>query len=134
MLTGPGPGALSRVLHQRYPNMTAIEVDQRAVAFLAKKMPGLNVINMVGPLIVEQYISLCMYVCMYVNDLTLPGEQDVLTTDWAALSAEKSGRLSVVANLPYHIVSQVLFSLADSHTCIDIAVVTMQLEVAERLG
>ena len=48
VLAGPGPGALSRVLHQRYPNMTAIEVDQRAVAFLATKIPGLNVINMVG--------------------------------------------------------------------------------------
>ena len=56
----------------------------------------------------------------------------MLQTDWAALSTERAGRLSVVANLPYHIVSQVLFSLADSHTCIDLAVVTMQLEVAER--
>jgi hypothetical protein len=37
---GPGPGALTRVLYQRYPSMTAIEIDQRAVAFLGEKLPG----------------------------------------------------------------------------------------------
>jgi hypothetical protein len=37
---GPGPGALTRVLYQRYPDMTAIEIDQRAVAFLGEKLPG----------------------------------------------------------------------------------------------
>ena len=65
LVSGPGPGALSRVLHQRYPNMTAIEVDQRAVAFLAKKIPGLHVINMVGPLTVDGR-HVCMYIRMYV--------------------------------------------------------------------
>ena len=40
---GPGPGALSRVLIERYPKMTAVEIDQRAVAFLAEKLPGLKV-------------------------------------------------------------------------------------------
>lgn len=39
---GPGPGALTRVLYQRYPSMTAIEIDQRAVAFLGEKLPGVN--------------------------------------------------------------------------------------------
>lgn len=43
------------------------------------------------------------------------------------------GPLRIIANLPYYIVSQVLFSLADSHKAIDVAVVTMQLEVAERI-
>ena len=40
---GPGPGALTRVLYQRYPSMTAIEIDQRAVAFLGEKIPGINI-------------------------------------------------------------------------------------------
>ena len=40
---GPGPGALTRVLYPRYPKMTAIEIDQRAVAFLGQKLPGLQV-------------------------------------------------------------------------------------------
>jgi Ribosomal RNA adenine dimethylase len=38
---GPGPGALTRVLYRRYPNMTAIEIDERAVEFLAEKIPGI---------------------------------------------------------------------------------------------
>eukprot|EP01037_Dinobryon_pediforme_P018749 gene18749-19054_t len=79
--------------------MTAIEVDQRAVAFLNKKIPSLRVLNM-----------------------------DVLDTNWASLAEEFSGKVSVIANLPYHIVSQVLFSLADANNSIALAVVTMQLE------
>ena len=37
--------------------------------------------------------------------------------------------MNIIANLPYYIVSQVLFSLADSHRAVDTAVLTMQLEV-----
>jgi 16S rRNA A1518/A1519 N6-dimethyltransferase RsmA/KsgA/DIM1 with predicted DNA glycosylase/AP lyase activity len=54
---------------------------------------------------------------------------DVLNTDWPGLAAEKGGCLNVIGNLPYYIVSQVLFSLADSHRSVDTAVLTMQLEV-----
>ena len=97
---GPGAGALSRVLYTRYPKMTAIELDQRAVAFLAEKIPGLNVIRM-----------------------------DVLEVDWPKSAVERGGPISVIANLPYYIVSQVLFCLADSHKAVNKAVVTMQLEV-----
>jgi len=101
---GPGPGALSRVLVQKYPSMTAIELDQRAVAFLGEKLPALKVIHM-----------------------------DVLDVDWPQIALERGGAISIIANLPYYIVSQVLFSLADSHKAIRQAVVTMQLEVAERI-
>lgn len=101
---GPGLGALSRTLVLTYPQMTAVEIDQRAVSVLGEKLPQLTVIH-----------------------------QDVLTFDWAAHAAKVGGRISIVANLPYHIVSQVLFSLADASEYIDTAVVTMQLEVAERV-
>lgn len=101
---GPGMGALTRVLLRKYPKMTAIEIDQRSVGFLNEKLPELNVLN-----------------------------KDVLEFDWAQLAAEKGGKLSVVANLPYYITSQVLFSLADTYKAIDKAVVTMQWEVAERI-
>ena len=56
---------------------------------------------------------------------------DVLNTDWPGLAAEKGGCLNVIGNLPYYIVSQVLFSLADSHRSVDTAVLTMQLEVLQ---
>ena len=54
---------------------------------------------------------------------------DVLQADWPSMAADKGGALNIVANLPYYIVSQVLFSLADSHRAIETAVLTMQLEV-----
>lgn len=101
---GPGAGALSRVLYTRYPNMTAIELDQRAVAFLHEKLPGFKVVHM-----------------------------NALDVDWPQLAVERGGPISIIANLPYYIVSQVLFSLADSHKAIRKAVVTMQLEVGERI-
>jgi len=58
--------------------MTAIEIDQRAVKFLSEKLPALSVLEM-----------------------------DVLEADWAALARERGGPVSVIANLPYYIVSQV---------------------------
>lgn len=101
---GPGMGALTRVLVRKYPAMTAVEIDQRSVAFLKEKIPSLNLIH-----------------C------------DALTFDWCKFAADKGGTISVIGNLPYYITSQILFSLADSYKAINKAVVTMQLEVAERI-
>ena len=97
---GPGAGALTRVMHKKYPKMTAIEIDQQAIRFLKEKIPDLSCIH-----------------------------TDVLTVDWHALADERGGKLNILGNLPYYITSQVLFSLADHHSAIDTAVVTMQLEV-----
>lgn len=63
---GPGMGALTRVLVKRYPRMTAIEIDQRSVAFLNEKMPQLDV-------------KLC----------------DALDFDFSQLAADKGGKLNV---------------------------------------
>lgn len=101
---GPGSGALTRVLYKRYPNMTGIELDHRSVSFLNNKLPGLKVIN-----------------------------KNILEVDFLKLAAERGGTLNIIANLPYYIVSQILFSLADAHKVINKAVLTMQLEVAERI-
>lgn len=101
---GPGPGALTRVLHKRYPKMLAVEIDGRAVAMLKAAMPDLTVV-----------------------------QSDVLQVDWTGLSELRGGRLSVIGNLPYHITSQIMFCLLDNHRAIGQAVVTMQLEVAQRI-
>ena len=101
---GPGLGALTRLLYPKFPQMTGIEIDQRAIEYLNDKIPLLQVIHM-----------------------------NALDADWAQLAADRKGRLNVIGNLPYYIVSQILFSLADNHRAIHTGVFTMQLEVAERL-
>eukprot|EP00640_Fibrocapsa_japonica_P003561 CAMPEP_0113942962 /NCGR_PEP_ID=MMETSP1339-20121228/14978_1 /TAXON_ID=94617 /ORGANISM="Fibrocapsa japonica" /LENGTH=292 /DNA_ID=CAMNT_0000947661 /DNA_START=199 /DNA_END=1077 /DNA_ORIENTATION=+ /assembly_acc=CAM_ASM_000762 len=101
---GPGMGALTRELIKRYPAMTAIEVDPRAIEQLNEALPDLTVIH-----------------------------SDVLQVNWPALSKLKGGPLSVVGNLPYHITSQILFGLADNPQAVRSAVVTTQWEVAQRI-
>jgi 16S rRNA (adenine1518-N6/adenine1519-N6)-dimethyltransferase len=55
---GPGTGALTTHLAARFPDLTAIEVDERAVAYLAETLPGVDVRHL-----------------------------DVLSADWSALAA-----------------------------------------------
>ncbi len=101
---GPGTGALTEELLRHYPDLTAVEVDERAITHLRETLPDLDV-----------------------------RQQDVLETDWAALAEEKGGTLWVVGNLPYYITSPILFSLLDGRQHLRRAVVMMQKEVAERL-
>ena len=101
---GPGTGALTGLLLEAYPNLTAIEVDARAVAYLRALHPGLDL-----------------------------RQADVLDVDWSALAQEKGRPLHVVSNLPYALTSPILFSLIDHRQQLRQAVLMMQLEVARRL-
>ncbi len=101
---GPGTGALTGLLLERFETVTALEIDVRAVAYLRAQHPALDV-----------------------------RQADVLATDWAALADEKGGPLYVVGNLPYNITSPILFSLFEGRRCLHEAVLMMQLEVARRL-
>ncbi|EKX51492.1 hypothetical protein GUITHDRAFT_65961 [Guillardia theta CCMP2712] len=103
---GPGKGALTAMLLQHYPKMTAIEIDQRSVQYLSGQLPELSVIH-----------------------------SSVLDVDWKELSANRAAgdQISVIGNLPYYIVSQILFSILDAAPHIRRAVLTMQWEVAQRV-
>ena len=101
---GPGLGALTGLLHQRYADFSAVEVDARAVDVLRAEHPGLDVRH-----------------------------ADVLEIDWATEAAARGGRLHVISNLPYNITSPVLFGLLEARPHIAEAVLMMQKEVAERL-
>jgi 16S rRNA (adenine1518-N6/adenine1519-N6)-dimethyltransferase len=101
---GPGMGALTGELARRFENLLAIEVDQRAVEYLAESLPEVEVRH-----------------------------QDILEIDWAQLAAEKGEDLWVIGNLPYNITSPILFGLLDARTHFRRALVMMQKEVAERL-
>ncbi|MFQ5568069.1 MAG: 16S rRNA (adenine(1518)-N(6)/adenine(1519)-N(6))-dimethyltransferase RsmA [Rhodothermales bacterium] len=101
---GPGTGALTGLLMSRFSTVTALEIDQRAVAHLQAQYPSLDARH-----------------------------ADVLAVDWAGLAAEKGGALYVIGNLPYYITSQILFGLLESKPHVREAVLMMQVEVAQRL-
>jgi 16S rRNA (adenine1518-N6/adenine1519-N6)-dimethyltransferase len=60
-------------------------------------------------------------------------EQDVLQFDFAAAAAAAGVPLRVAGNLPYYITSPILLKLAASHAALDVAVLMVQREVAERV-
>lgn len=107
---GPGMGALTGLLRERFPNLTAIELDDEAVAHLREEFPGLDLRH-----------------------------EDVLAVDWTEVAGEPKGRpdsdarVYVVGNLPYYITSPILFGLLDARQHISRAVLMMQKEVAERI-
>ena len=101
---GPGEGALTGFLLEKYPCFTAVEIDERAVAVLREKFGSADVRQL-----------------------------DVLKIAWEDLAAEKGAPIHVIGNLPYNITSQILFGVVDAAEVVREAVVMMQLEVAERL-
>ena len=107
---GPGEGVITEVLVARARRVIAIELDHDLALRLRVKFPA--------------------------NELTVV-EQDVLNFDFAAAIAEhasKSERLCVVGNLPYYITSPILLKLAASHAALDLAVLMVQREVADRIS
>ena len=101
---GPGTGALTEVLYERYDTFTAFEIDERAVAYLNQQLPGVDV-----------------------------RQKDALDVNWSVLAEEKNGPVYVISNTPYNLTSQLLFALVEARAHVAEAVLTMQKEVAERL-
>jgi len=102
---GPGTGALTGPLSQKYASLYTLEVDTRAVELLQEEYP--DVTTVLG---------------------------DVLEFDWAAVADRHDvSQISVIGNLPYYITSQILFALLEAAPKIREAVIMMQYEVAERL-
>lgn len=100
---GPGDGALTELLIQRYQHFIAIEIDQRMVKHLNEKFPDLKIV-----------------------------EEDILKTDWKNL-LDGSRPVHIIGNLPYYITSQILFSVLEQREFINSATFMMQKEVAERI-
>lgn len=100
---GPGDGALTEYLSERFDDISAVEIDPVMIDHLQKKLPDLHLIK-----------------------------QDILKTDWSGF-ARKGRLLHVVGNLPYFITSQILFALLKDRSVLTSATLMMQKEVAERI-
>jgi len=106
---GPGGGAITGVLAARAAQVIAVELDRVHASHLREQFPA---------------------------DRVTVVEQDVLNFDFAqALTnfAAEGERFSIVGNLPYYITSPILLKLASSHDSLDLAVLMVQREVADRV-
>ena len=101
---GPGQGAISTHLLDRFPRMTAIEIDERMIEHLSSTLPALSVEH-----------------------------GDMLRLDLAAAAAERNGSLDLVSNTPFYLTSPLLFKLLSSVEHINSAVLTTQKEVADKI-
>lgn len=106
---GPGRGAITRALAARAGHVLAVELDRELALRLRETYPA---------------------------DRVTVVEQDVLKFDFAAAASRTgapAGRLRVAGNLPYYITSPILLKLASSHAVLDLAVLMVQREVADRV-
>ena len=103
---GPGRGALTGALAARAGHVLAIELDHQLAAGLHRQFEAAHVTVV---------------------------EQDVLQFDFAAAAGRAGERLRVAGNLPYYITSPILLKLAASHAALDLAVLMVQREVADRV-
>ncbi|MBI3079392.1 MAG: 16S rRNA (adenine(1518)-N(6)/adenine(1519)-N(6))-dimethyltransferase RsmA [Deltaproteobacteria bacterium] len=104
---GAGLGALTEELADRAGHLVALEVDPRLVAYLREQFGGRPHVEVV--------------------------QADILAFDLASLARRFQTRLTVVANLPYGIGTEVVFRLLEHRRGFSRLVLMLQKEVAERI-
>jgi len=110
---GPGTGALTKHLVERCRDVTAVELDSRAIKLLEEKYPR----------------------AQYTNFKLI--HSDIRTVELKkhfadAISTGK--RIKVIGNIPYNISSDIIFLLIEKRACIEKAQLMVQKEVAKRLA
>jgi 16S rRNA (adenine1518-N6/adenine1519-N6)-dimethyltransferase len=106
---GPGQGVLTQALAAQAARVVAVELDDRLIEPLRTRFAGAPHVAIV--------------------------HGDILALDPAALMAQEDAPpvYKVVANLPYYITSAVLRHLLEASPAPSLAVVLVQLEVAQRI-
>jgi 16S rRNA (adenine1518-N6/adenine1519-N6)-dimethyltransferase len=111
---GPGSGALTRALAARAGRLLALEIDaalQASLATAARHWPDTDRVEI-----------------RLADARTFPYET------LGELSPAPGGRVLVVGNLPYSVSKPILERLLAAHASLDVAVLMLQREVAERLA
>ena len=101
---GPGQGALTGHLFERFPKMRAVEIDERMIGVLRETLPELDLAH-----------------------------GDMLQLDLGAMANEAGGRLSLVSNTPFYLTSPLLFKLVAATEHVESAVLTTQKEVCDKI-
>jgi len=102
---GPGTGILTEFLIESKATIYAVEIDYRLAGFLSQKYAWASNLHVIG--------------------------EDILKFDMDSMDCNQ--KLKVIGNLPYHLTAPILQKLCDNHSKIDIAVLTVQREVAHRI-
>jgi 16S rRNA (adenine1518-N6/adenine1519-N6)-dimethyltransferase len=103
---GPGTGAITEILARRAGHVIAVELDREMAAGLRGQ---------------------------FEQERVTVAEQDVLQFDFGATAAQAGQGLRVAGNLPYYITSPILLKLAACHAALELAVLMVQREVANRV-
>lgn len=104
---GPGLGVLTTLLCEKAGKVVAVEKDSRFVPILQE--------------LTRQFKNICII------------KEDVLKLDIENLQNLLGLKFKVVANLPYYITSPIIMKILSNRHIVDMAVIMIQKEVAERL-
>lgn len=107
---GPGDGAITAGLAASAGKLVALEFDPRLAEELRERFRDES-----------------------AKDRVEIRHQDVLEFDFSALAQEIGQRLVVVGNLPYYITSPILLHMAAHAESLELAVLMVQREVADRV-
>jgi 16S rRNA (adenine1518-N6/adenine1519-N6)-dimethyltransferase len=118
---GPGEGALTGMLLEYPATLTAIDMDERAIALLQEKFLSA---------LVEHRFALRLGDFLKTPFLHLMRSENGLQSGSAR---ETNNLVRMVGNIPYYITSDILFRLFEHGNFIQRAVIMMQKEVAERI-
>jgi 16S rRNA (adenine1518-N6/adenine1519-N6)-dimethyltransferase len=102
---GPGEGALTDLLARRAGHVIALEVDRALLDRLRRRLPAVEAL-----------------------------EADARGWDYGALARPEGGRVLVAGNLPYSVGKPIVAALLDARRALDVMVLMLQREVAERLA
>lgn len=111
---GPGPGALTRALAIRAGRLVALEIDPALQAWLTQAA--------------RHWPEAARVEIRHADAREFDYEE------LRALRPSPAGRVLVVGNLPYSASKAILERLLDAHAALDLAVLMLQREVAERLA
>lgn len=101
---GPGPGVLTGPLSEAAERMVALELDERMPSLLSESAPRAEVRG-----------------------------EDALKADLSAILLDLPAPRAIVSNLPYYITGPLLARIAEARAHLDVAVLMMQKEVADRI-
>ncbi len=104
---GPGHGAITEILARRAQRLICIELDRSLAAELRFRFRNDTHVEVI--------------------------EADILQTDLSVFTPA-NGRIRLVGNLPYYITSDILLHLCYHASVLELAIVMMQREVADRVA